>query len=109
MKKLVRDLIPDIINRSGRIASYYQANDNEFRELLRKKLIEEVNEFLESESIEELADILEVVDAICIAFHFNKQDLSELKQKKSIERGSFGKKVVLVCASKPSGNGTVKI
>lgn len=96
MKKLVRDLIPNIINCSGKTAEYYLSNDKEFRELLKKKLVEEVYEFIESESIEELADILEVIDAICIAYKFDKELVKQVKEKKNIERGCFKEKIVLV-------------
>jgi len=104
MKKLVRDFIPDIINRSGRTASYYQSNEDEFRALLKKKLIEEVNEFLESESLEELADILEVIDAICTTYCFDKNRLNQIKQEKNIEKGSFNERIVLVSISKTLDN-----
>lgn len=81
-RKLVRDLIPEIINRSGRTPSYHQAGDNEFKDLLKKKLREEVHEFIESESVEELADILEVIDAITVAYQIDKEELLTIKQKK---------------------------
>ena len=47
MKKLVRDNIPQIIQSKGQKPVYYQANEEEYRQLLIHKLEEEVGEFVE--------------------------------------------------------------
>lgn len=96
MKKLVRDLIPDIIDRSGRKSIYYKASQEEYRDLIKAKLLEEVNEFLEAENMEELADVLEVIDAIHSAYQFEKAIVQQVKEKKNAERGAFQEKIVLV-------------
>lgn len=104
MKKLVRDLIPNIINKSGRKALFYQAGDSEFRKLLKEKLREEVNEFLESESMEEIADILEVIDAICSEYKVDLRQVNQIKEDKSKEKGSFKNKIVLIDDSNSPNN-----
>ena len=76
--KLVRDNIPEIINRSGRIANYHVIdNDADFEKALMAKLIEEANELLfaetEDETVEELADIVTVL-AILLQNHNVKND-----------------------------------
>jgi flagellar basal body-associated protein FliL len=55
--KLVRDRIPEIIQASGKNACIRKADEAEYKHLLRQKLLEEINEFMESGSSEELADI----------------------------------------------------
>jgi predicted house-cleaning noncanonical NTP pyrophosphatase (MazG superfamily) len=55
-----------------------------------------VQEFLESESIEELADILEVIDAICAYKGVPRRELLAAKETKRQERGGFVRGVVLV-------------
>ena len=98
--KLVRDRIPEHLSKGGHIFSTRIINDdNEYREALRDKLIEEVNEFLQSESIEEIADILEVLDAICELKKFKKGRLSSVKKKKAKERGEFKKRIFLISVS----------
>jgi len=95
MNKLVRDLIPEIIKKSGKEPNVYIAEDKEYWLLLKQKLSEEVQEFLESESIEEMADILEVMDAICSYKNLSKTELEAVKRKKFDERGGFCQKRVL--------------
>jgi predicted house-cleaning noncanonical NTP pyrophosphatase (MazG superfamily) len=63
--KLVRDKIPDIITARGEKAITHIAEDKAFEEALTAKLQEEVAEFLEKPSVEEAADVLEVIQAIC--------------------------------------------
>ena len=101
MNKLVRDKIPEIIESQGKIATTKIAkNEEEYYKYLKNKLLEEVNEFIEATEskhiIEELADVLEVLDAI---YDFNKIDkkiIQEVKTKKFNERGGFKKKIILL-------------
>ncbi|MBI2151358.1 nucleoside triphosphate pyrophosphohydrolase, partial [Candidatus Woesearchaeota archaeon] len=62
--KLVRDYIPRIIEEKGKIAETHIAGDKEYFAALKDKLQEEVAEYLESGSPEELADIMKVVYAL---------------------------------------------
>ena len=93
--KLVRDKIISIIQKNGRTPIFLVADDSEYWEKLKEKLNEEVKEFLESESPEELADILEVVDAICKYKSISPEELVKMKNKKREERGGFDDKVIL--------------
>ena len=62
--KLVRDKIPEIIELNGGKAEYRVLNAEEYRQALETKLDEEVLEFHQDKTAEELADILEVVFAL---------------------------------------------
>jgi len=93
--KLVRDKIISIIQKNGQTPIFHVADDSEYWEKLKEKLSEEVKEFLESESPEELADILEVVDAICKYKSISPEELVKMKNKKREERGGFDDKVIL--------------
>ena len=65
MSKLARDLISNIIPIEILHLYRFSIVDTEqYSILLKNKLQEEVNEYIESENEEELADILEVIDAI---------------------------------------------
>ena len=62
--KLSRDFIPELCKKKNFAATFYVADDVEYRTRLRDKLQEEVDEYLEDNNLEELADILEVVHAL---------------------------------------------
>lgn len=87
--KAVRDRIPEIIRESGRDCNVRGLPDPEFLLKLEEKLSEELREYMESKSVEELADILEVVYRIAELRGTTKEQLDEIKQKKSVERGGF--------------------
>jgi len=93
--KLIRDKIPEIIKGKGGNPVIHFADDNEFWVKLKEKLQEEVGEFIKDENIEEMADILEVIDAICEFKNFDRNKLEEVKNKKAEERGKFKNKIIL--------------
>lgn len=94
--KLVRDRIPEIIESKGQVAVTKILNDDVFVEELRRKLGEEVEEYLESESIEELADILEVIYTLSNHQGYPPDKLEAIRQSKSLERGGFSDRVYLI-------------
>ena len=96
MSKLVRDKIPEIIEKNeGKKPAIHIADSNEYWSKLKEKLDEEVKEFIKEPSQEELADILEIVYAIADYRKFNKTELENLRQKKAAQRGAFSKRIIL--------------
>lgn len=93
--KLVRDKIPYIIMQEGRVPITRIASDEEYWEKLKEKLNEEVAEFHTSESPEELADILEVISAICAHKNIDLSHLQHLQLEKAGKRGGFRDRVIL--------------
>ncbi len=93
--KLVRDKIPEIIRSRGVEPRTHVAGDAEYWLKLKAKLGEEVAEFVESESLEELADIGEVIDAILEYKKFTAAEVAASKAQKLAERGGFKKRVIL--------------
>ena len=90
--KLVRDKIPQIIRDGGDEPLVRVADVAEYRGLLRDKLAEEVEEFLESDDDpDELADVLEVL--VALAAHLGL-DLEKLRAAKALERGGFTDRIV---------------
>lgn len=96
MEKLVRDLIPEIIESQGKTPICYRVEGEEHRRFLREKLKEEAQEFFEAESMEELADVLEVIEAIFEEYQFDKTEVEQIKKEKADKRGAFKDKIVLV-------------
>ena len=93
--KLVRDKIPNIIAKNGKLPIFYKVGADKYYLLLKEKLLEEVGEFLESDSVEELADILEVVYALSKERMCSKKSLEGIRLKKVKERGEFKEKIFL--------------
>jgi len=103
MSKLVRDKIPEILEKKGikgeiRILD----NDSEFLSALCNKLLEEVNEFIDVSSDtndvrikEELADVLEVINTICKLKKYDFNSIEQIRGKKRLERGGFDKRIFI--------------
>lgn len=94
--KLVRDRIPEIIAAQGERPVTRALDDQAYAVCLEKKLEEEVAEYLESKEIEELADILEVVYALCEMQGQSVEALMRAYEKKHRERDGFSKRIFLV-------------
>ena len=91
--KLVRDNIPDILDKKGIPYEKRVASPEEYQQELIKKLIEEVAEFSLAGEVEELADVLEVIEALRELPTYTNVDL--IKLKKVTEKGSFKKRIIL--------------
>lgn len=96
-KKLVRDKIPGILKDQIKkmTITHVAKNDEEYWQKLKEKLQEEVNEFAEDENENELADILEVVYAICDFKKIAKEKLEQIRLEKAKKRGGFKKRIIL--------------
>lgn len=98
-KKLVRNLIPAILEKKGIKVITSILDEKSFIISLKDKLQEEVQEFLEASTketrLEELADILEVLLAIINSENTTIDVLESIRIKKSGERGDFSKKIFL--------------
>lgn len=93
--KLVRDRIPEIISASGKTAVTRILNDDEYRDMLDRKLHEELAEYLEAHSFEELCNLTEVIMASAAHLGYSLEDLLSGCAKKRAERGGFDKKILL--------------
>ena len=93
--KLVRDRIPEIIEADGKTCVCETLSDDDYLTLLDQKLNEELTEYQESKSLEELADRLEVMQAAVKARGWTLEDLERVRADKAAKRGGFEKKILL--------------
>lgn len=99
MEKLVRDRIPEIIRASGATSRVRRAERGEYIGLLRNKLVEEAHEALSADTpadtLQELADVYEVVLSLAAALGFTPADVEDARRRKYRERGGFSQAFVL--------------
>lgn len=96
--KLIRDNIPEIITKSGKQFKVSILDSNEYINKLKEKLKEEAEEVYqanEDEIINELADVLEVIEALEKICNIDHNKLLEVKEAKAIKNGKFDKKLLL--------------
>jgi predicted house-cleaning noncanonical NTP pyrophosphatase (MazG superfamily) len=96
--KLVRDRIPEIIDRAGKVPIYRHMDADEYKTALRAKLVEEAQEVAaagDGNLIAELADVAEVVDALLDIHDISKEALIDERHTRTAERGSFSRRLFL--------------
>lgn len=106
--KLWRDKAPDMMRARGSIIHVTKIDDAEYDRQLRIKLTEEAAEVCAAQSqkqlIEELADVLEVIDAVCALHEISSEDVRVMQTKKRDERGGFYKRAFVTIAEHPAGS-----
>ena len=93
MGKLVRDKIPQIIQADGKSPIIRTLSEEDYLQELDKKLNEEVAEYQADKSIEEMADVVEVLYAICEARGHSVDELEQVRKEKSEKRGAFKERI----------------
>lgn len=93
--KLIRDKIPELLEKDGKKAVIETLSDEEYLMLLNQKLQEEVDEYLESGTIDELADIGEVMHAILEFKGISLETFQRVRLEKLEARGGFRKRMLL--------------
>lgn len=93
--KLVRDRIPEIIKQSGKQCVCSILSEEDYLLLLDQKLNEELDEYQESKSMEELADLLEVIHSVALARGSSIEEIEKIRIQKAEKRGGFEKRILL--------------
>lgn len=93
--KLVRDKIPEIIEKSGNACVTEILSDEDYLKMIDAKLDEELTEYHKDQNIEELADLLEVIYAATKARGYTLAELESVRAEKATKRGSFDDKILL--------------
>jgi predicted house-cleaning noncanonical NTP pyrophosphatase (MazG superfamily) len=91
--KLGRDKTLEGFKKEGVTPQYKMLTGKELYEALLLKLVEEADEVRDARSrqelIEELADVLEVIDALCKTQGISMEEIAPVKEAKLKERGGF--------------------
>jgi len=99
--KAVRDRIPEIIRDSGASCKVKHLGDEEFLPFLERKLVEEVEEYGESGSVEELVDLVEVVYRVLELKGVPLEEFERMRAEKAEKRGRFNSNLLLVEVDEP--------
>lgn len=91
--KLVRDKIPEILDKKGISYEKRIASDEDYKAELIKKLNEEVEEFLEEGDVEELGDVIEAIKALKKLPEY--KDVDRIRKAKLVAKGGFEKRIIL--------------
>jgi predicted house-cleaning noncanonical NTP pyrophosphatase (MazG superfamily) len=95
----VRDRIPELISRDGKVAITQTLSGASMIGALREKLKEEcdeVNSAVEAADLaKELSDVLEVVYALADLHGLTREHLEEIREQRALERGAFRQRVWL--------------
>lgn len=97
--KLVRDLIPEIIQADGKSCETEILDEHTYLIELKNKLSEEVSEYLEADkddqALEELADILEIMQALAKSHGGSIETVEKIREEKAQKRGGFERRIFL--------------
>jgi predicted house-cleaning noncanonical NTP pyrophosphatase (MazG superfamily) len=97
--KLIRDKIPQIIQKSGLKSKISKLNNKQYDSSLKEKLLEESMEVKKAknkaEILNELSDIMEVTNSIAKNYHITIEEVEKHRRKKLAERGGFDKRLFL--------------
>ncbi|MEK5068221.1 nucleoside triphosphate pyrophosphohydrolase [Sporosarcina sp. FSL K6-1508] len=98
--KLVRDRIPEIIEKSGQTCNTRLLDEDEYIIEINKKMYEEMEEYEAAETtddaIEELADLLELIHAALSHYGASFEDLEKVRVEKAEKRGGFDDQIYLM-------------
>lgn len=99
-KKLVRDKVPESIEQKGELVTHTKVSGDHLVKALKAKLLEESIEVMDAQStsdtLEELADVLEVIHAISKHLNISMKSIEENRKQKRSKRGGFDEGIVLV-------------
>ena len=91
--KLIRDKIPEIIEKAGKKYSVRTLSSEELKKASLLKIKEEYEELEKAqtpqEQKEELADLLEIIETFIHAHQFSKEEIEQIKENKKQKRGGF--------------------
>jgi predicted house-cleaning noncanonical NTP pyrophosphatase (MazG superfamily) len=106
--KLWRDKAPDLMRAQGSIIHVDQLDDKRYEEELKNKLAEEMQEVCAAETqkelTEELADVYEVIDAICLLHKISVDEIRMAQVKKRDVRGGFYERMFVTIAEHRPGS-----
>ena len=106
--KLWRDKAVALMEEMHSVIHWHRLDDTEYDHQLRQKLLEESKEVCAASSkealVQELADLLEVIEAIARSHNVSLEEIREIQLKKKAERGGFDERKFVAVAEHLEGS-----
>jgi predicted house-cleaning noncanonical NTP pyrophosphatase (MazG superfamily) len=93
--KLVRDRIPEIIKEDGKSCICHPVEGDTLKSYAKKKMREEIEEFLADPCAEEAGDVMEIFHFLCDLYEVRDSQIMASSTAKRVTRGGFNKGLVL--------------
>jgi predicted house-cleaning noncanonical NTP pyrophosphatase (MazG superfamily) len=100
--KLVRDKIPEVVEEitGKKVGSRILENDEKYLYYLQKKIEEEAQELAQAKEkkhvIEEVADLLELIDAFSVFYDIDHDEIKKVQEEKRRKRGGFSDRILML-------------
>jgi predicted house-cleaning noncanonical NTP pyrophosphatase (MazG superfamily) len=94
--KLIRDKMPEIMLAKRQEATVRILDAKSYNKALNEKLHEELLEYENGESVEELADLYEVIRAILKHKGVSMRQFERIRKEKLERNGGFEKRIFLI-------------
>lgn len=106
--KLWRDKAVEKMEKHGSVMHWRWLDDAQYSQQLLLKLVEEAQEAVDAQSgndlIEELADVRDIVDALCTLHSITSEQIAQAQAARYQERGGFLNRVFVEKAEHPEGS-----
>ncbi|MCA9508537.1 MAG: nucleoside triphosphate pyrophosphohydrolase [Myxococcales bacterium] len=106
--KLWRDKAMALLESQGSRVNWRKLEQKEFQQCLKEKLLEESKEVVSASSleqiVEELADVMEVIEAMAEAYEISMDDIITAKNNKKSKRGGFSDRIYVESTLHPEGS-----
>lgn len=103
--KLCRDKTIERMESGGAIMHWYRLQDDDFKDQLKQKLLEEAQEVIAAQDVQdlvqELADVFEVISALCSIYKIDISQIVEAQKNRYQERGGFEDRIFVTKAELP--------
>ncbi len=103
--RVVRDRIPQLVKEAGHHVAFREVQDDEKSRFLKQKVANEARELLHADlgkEKEEIADVLEALEALIRSRNFERDDLRRVKEAKRKRRGGFDRVYVVESTAQPA-------
>jgi predicted house-cleaning noncanonical NTP pyrophosphatase (MazG superfamily) len=109
--RVVRDRIPDLVREAGHHVTFRQLTAEERPRFLKQKVASEARELLASpvgKEKEQVADVLEALEAFITSRDYGRDDLRRVKEHKRKQRGAFERCFVVESTAAVAGLPTAR-